>query len=66
MYVDTITCQTFAYANQFPCENNPQIVIALDPDTDQYYVLIPQPDKKDHPYFLKLLKPKLLIAQALS
>ena len=29
------------------CENNPQIVISLDPVTDQYYVLTPQPIKKD-------------------
>ena len=49
MYVDPITRQTFEYINQIPCENNPQNVIALDPDTDQYYVLIPQPNKKDPP-----------------
>ena len=47
MYVDPITRQTFEYANQIPCENNPQNVISLDPDTDQYYVLTPQPIKKD-------------------
>ena len=35
MYVDPITRQTFEYANQIPCENNPQNVISLDPDTDQ-------------------------------
>ena len=49
MYVDPITHQTFEYANQIPCENNPQNVISLDPDTDQYYVLTPQPIKKDPP-----------------
>ena len=49
MYVDPITRQTFEYANQIPCENNPQNVISLDPDTDQYYVLTPQPIKKDPP-----------------
>ena len=38
MYVDPITRQTFEYANQIPCENNPQNVISLDPDTDQYYI----------------------------
>ena len=31
------------------CQNNPQNVISLDPDTDQYYVLTPQPTKKDPP-----------------
>ena len=35
IYVDPITRQTFEYANQIPCENNPQNVISLDPDTDQ-------------------------------
>ena len=43
VYVDPITRQTFNYANQIPCENNPQSVIALDPDTDQFYVSTPQP-----------------------
>ena len=36
MFVDPTTRQTFEYANQLPCEHNPQIVNALDPDTDQY------------------------------
>ena len=49
MYVDPITRQTFEYANQIPCGNNPQNVISLDPDTYQYYVLTPQPIKKDPP-----------------
>ena len=49
MYVDPITRQAFEYANQIPCENNPQNVISLDPDADQYYVLTPQPIKKDPP-----------------
>ena len=31
MYVDPITRQSFEYANQIPCENNPQNVISLDP-----------------------------------
>ena len=53
MYVDPITRQTFEYANQIPCENNPQNVISLDPDTDQYYVLTPQPIKKDPPLLLE-------------
>ena len=37
MYVDTITRQTFEYAIQIPCENIPQIVFALDPDTDTMF-----------------------------
>ena len=57
MYIDPITRQTFKNANQFPCENNPQNMIALDPDTDQYYNLTPQPIKKEPPLF------KLLLAQ---
>ena len=47
MYVEPITRQTFIYANQVPCENNPQNVIALELDTDQNYVLAPQTLKKD-------------------
>ena len=47
MYVDPITRQTFDNARQIPCENTRQNVIALDPDTDQYYVLTPQPNKED-------------------
>ena len=35
MYVDPMTSQTFEYANQIPCENNPQNVSALDTDRDQ-------------------------------
>ena len=46
MYVGPITRQTFEYTNETPCENNPQNVISLDPDTDQYYVLTTQPLKK--------------------
>ena len=46
MYVDTITRQTFIHANQIQCENIPQNVIALDSDTDQYYVKTPHSIKK--------------------
>ena len=49
MYVDPIARQTFEYENQIPCENNPQNVISLDQDTDQYYFLTPQPNEKDTP-----------------
>ena len=45
MDVDPDTRQTFLYANQVHCENNPQNVIALDADTDQSYVLTSQPIK---------------------
>ena len=45
MYVDPNVCRS----KQVPCENIPQNVISLDPDTDQYYVLTPQPIKKDPP-----------------
>ena len=65
-YVDPITRQTFEYANQIPCENNPQNVISLDPDTDQYYVLTPQPIKKIPLFFLNQLKFKPLLARILS
>ena len=47
MYVDPFTRQTFEIANQIPCEKNPQNVLSLDTDIDQYYVLTPQPIKKD-------------------
>ena len=43
MYADPVVRQTFVCANQIPCESFPQSVIALDPDTDQYYVLTPKP-----------------------
>ena len=55
MYVDPITRQTFNYANHIPCENNQQNVIALDPDTDQKYVVTPQPIKKTLLYYLNQL-----------
>ena len=42
--VGSIFRQIFEYANQRPCEDNPpKNPITLDPDTDQYYVLTPQP-----------------------
>ena len=49
MYVDRITCQTFNYANDISCENNPQNIVALDPVTGQIYVLTTQPINKDPP-----------------
>ena len=55
MYVDPITRQTFEYATPIPCESNPQNIITLDPDTDQYYILTPKPIKNDPPL---LFEPK--------
>ena len=48
-YVDPITRQTFDYATPITCENNPQNITALDPDTDQYYFLTPKPINRDPP-----------------
>ena len=36
MFVDPITSQTFENANQIPCEDNPQNVISLGPDTNEH------------------------------
>ena len=46
MYVDPISRQTFEYGNQIPYESNPQNVISLDPDTNQYYVPTPNHIKR--------------------
>ena len=43
MFVDTITRQNFNYATPISCNNNPQQVIALDPDNDEQYVRTPKP-----------------------
>ena len=37
MYVDPTTRQTSEDANRIPCGNKPKNVIALDPDTNQYF-----------------------------
>ena len=34
MYVDPITRQTYDYATPITCDNNPRIIIDLDPDSD--------------------------------
>ena len=60
MYVDPTTRQTFEFANQRTCENNRKNVIALDRDTDQYYVLSPQ--RITFLYSLNPLRFKLLLA----
>ena len=51
MYVDPITRQTFKYATPVECGKNPQIIIELDPDTDDgdFYVLTPDPLKREAP-----------------
>ena len=55
MYVDPITRQTFNYATPIKCGNNPQNSIELDPDTDggDFYVLTPDPLKKEAPQMFK-------------
>ena len=45
-YVDPSTRKNFEYAIQISCESKPQIVIALDPVTDQYNVLTLEPIEK--------------------
>ena len=64
MSVDHITRQTFEYANQFPCGNSPQNVISFDPDTDQYYVLTPQPIEKDPPLLFEPTQFQTAISQS--
>ena len=55
VYVDPITRQTFNYATPIECGNNPQIIIDLDPDTDDedFYVLTPDPLKREVPQMFK-------------
>ena len=55
MYVDPITRQTFIYATPIECGNNPQNIIDLDPDTDDgdFYVLTPDPLKREAPQMFK-------------
>ena len=55
MYVDPITRQTFNYATPIERGNNPQIFIELDPDTDDgdFYVLTPDPVKREAPRMFK-------------
>ena len=63
--VDPITRQIFDYATPIPCENNPQNIIAYDPDTDQYYILTPKPNKRDPPLLLEPRKFKQLLTLTL-
>ena len=49
MYVDPITRQTYDYATPIPCDNNPRNIIKLDPDTQDFYILRPEPIKHKPP-----------------
>ena len=55
MYVDPITRQTFEYATPIESGNNPQNIIELDPDADDghFYVLTPDPLKREQPQMFK-------------
>ena len=55
MYVDPITRQTFNSAIPIECGNNPQNIIELDPDSDDedFYVLTPEPLKREAPQMFK-------------
>ena len=64
MYVDPITRQTFNYATPIECGNNPQNIIELDPDSNDgdFYVLTPEPLKREAP---QMFKPTQLKQQSL-
>ena len=51
MYVDPITRQTYDYATPITCDNNPNNIIELDPDSDDqdFYILSPEPIKRKPP-----------------
>ena len=55
MYVNPKPRQTFNHATPIKCGNNPQNVIELDPDIDDgdFYVLTPDPLKKEAPQMFK-------------
>ena len=55
MYVDPITRQTFTYATPIECGNNPQNKIERDEDSDDedFYVLTPEPPKREAPQMFK-------------
>ena len=62
MYVDPITRQTLFYATPIECGNNPQN-IELDPDTDDgdFYMLTPDPLKREAPQMFKATQIKTTI-----
>ena len=51
MYVDPITRQTYDNATPITCDNNPNNIIELDPDSDDqdFYILGPEPIKRKPP-----------------
>ena len=51
MYVDPITRQTYDYATPITCDNNPNNIIELDPDSDDqdFYILSPEPIERKPP-----------------
>ena len=55
MYIDPISRPTFNFATPISCDNNPNNVIALDPDTDEHYVPTHKPVLRATPM---LFKPK--------
>ena len=64
MYVHPITRQTFNYATPIQCDNNPQNIIELDPDSDNtdFYILTPEPVKKEPPQMFKPTQIKTTIS----
>ena len=43
MHIDPILRQTFNQATPISCNKSPQNVIALDLDTDEHFLLTPEP-----------------------
>ena len=63
LYVDSIKRQTFNYATPIECGKNPQNIFELDPDTGDgdFFVLTPDPLKKEAPQMFKLTQFKTTI-----
>ena len=63
MYVRPITRQTFNCATPIECGNNPQNIIELDPESDDkdFYILTPEPLKKEAPQKFKRTQIKTTI-----
>ena len=51
MYVDPNTRQTYDYATPTTCDNNPNNINELDPDSDDqdFYIFSPEPNKRKPP-----------------
>ena len=56
VYVDPITRQTYDYATPITCDNNPRMIIELDPDSDDqdFYILGLEPIKRKPPLMFTL------------